>query len=140
MNNTIQQLQANLKFEKLLSLIEEIAPANRHVQDQISTLSNSKQNFIKKLQAKWTAIKTPNFTELEIREICQSYYENLEHSNEMRLVQGLAKVAIDDSRNWIVKSEHAWFGWNCEQSRYYTEPLLYEGCLGCPTLTCSPCE
>ena len=107
MNNTIQQLQANLKFEKLLTLIGELAPGNKNVQDEISTLSNSKQNFIKKLQAKWTAIKTPNFTELEIREICQSYYENLEHSNEMRLVQGLDKVAIVDSRNWIVKSEHA---------------------------------
>ena len=52
MNNTIQQLQANLKFEKLLDLFEEIAPANVNVQKQISTLSNSKANFIKKLEAK----------------------------------------------------------------------------------------
>ena len=127
MNNTIQQLQANLKFEKLLNLFEEIAPANVSVQQQICTLTNSKSNFTKKLQAKWIAIKPPTFTELEIREICQSYYEGLEHANEMRLVQGLAKVAIVDSRNRIVKSENAWFGWNCEQSRYFTEPLLFDG-------------
>ena len=127
MNNTIQQLQANLKFEKLLTLIGELAPGNKNVQDEISTLSNSKKNFIEKLQTKWKSIKTPNFTELEIREICQSYYENLEHSNEMRMVQGLDRVAIVDSRNWIVKSEQNWFGWDCEKSRYYTEPLLYEG-------------
>ena len=44
MNSTIQQLQANLKFEKLLDLFEEIAPNNQNVQKQISLLSNSKSN------------------------------------------------------------------------------------------------
>ena len=83
MNNTIQQMQANLKFEKLLDLFQEIAPANENVQKQISILSNSKANYLKQLQAKWIAIKPPTFTELEIREICQSYYEGLEHTNEM---------------------------------------------------------
>ena len=127
MNNTIQQLQANLKFEKLLDLFEEIAPNNANVQKQIALLSNSKSNYIKQLQAKWTAIQPPNFTELEIREICQSYYDGLEHTNEMRLLQGLSKIAIVDSRNWVVKSEESWHGWNCETARYYTQPLLYEG-------------
>ena len=127
MNNTIQQMQSNLKFEKLLDLFQEIAPNNQNVQKQISILSNSKDNYIKQLQGKWNAIKPPTFTELEIREICQSYYDGLEHTNEMRLLQGLPKVAIVDSRNWIVKSENSWHGWNCEQARYYTEPLLFEG-------------
>ena len=67
MNNTIQQLQANLKFEKLLDLFEEIAPNNANVQKQIALLSNSKSNYIKQLQAKWNSIQPPNFTELEIR-------------------------------------------------------------------------
>ena len=127
MNNTIQQMQSNLKFEKLLDLFQEIAPNNQNVQKQISLLSNSKDNYIKLLQGKWNAIKPPTFTELEIREICQSYYDGLAHTNEMRLLQGLPKVAIVDSRNWIVKSENSWHGWNCEQARYYTEPLLFEG-------------
>jgi hypothetical protein len=127
MNNTIQQMQSNLKFEKLLDLFQEIAPNNQNVQKQISLLSNSKDNYIKQLQGKWNAIKPPTFTELEIREICQSYYDGLAHTNEMRLLQGLPKVAIVDSRNWIVKSENSWHGWNCEQARYYTEPLLFEG-------------
>ena len=127
MNNTIQQLQANLKFEKLLDLFEEIAPNNANVQKQIALLSNSKSNYIKHLQAKWNSIQPPNFTELEIREICQSYYDGLEHTNEMRLLQGLSKIAIVDSRNWVVKSEESWHGWNCETARYYTQPLLYEG-------------
>ena len=127
MNSTIQQLQANLKFEKLLDLFEEIAPDNQNVQKQISLLSNSKSNYIKKLQSMWYAIQTPKFTELEIREICQGYYVNLEHTNEMRVIQGLNKIAIVDPRNWIVKSENAWHGWNCETGSYYSEPLLFEG-------------
>jgi hypothetical protein len=127
MNSTIQQLQANLKFEKLLDLFEEIAPNNQNVQKQISLLSNSKSNYIKKLQSMWHAIQTPKFTELEIREICQGYYMSLERTNEMRLVQGLNKIAIVDPRNWVVKSESAWHGWNCETGSYFSEPLLFEG-------------
>ena len=75
----------------------------------------------------WHAIQTPKFTELEIREICQGYYMGLERTNEMRLVQGLNKIAIVDSRNWVVKSESAWHGWNCESGSYYSEPLLFQG-------------
>ena len=120
MNNTIQQLQTNAKFAKLLDLFEEIAPGNENVQKQVSVLTNSKSNFIKKLQAQWNAIVPHTFTELEIREICQSYYDGLERSNEMRAVQGLPKIGVVDSRNWVVKSENAWFGWCCEQNRYYT--------------------
>ena len=60
MNSTIQQLQANQKFEKLLNLFEEIAPDNQNVQKQISLLSNSKGNYIKKLQSMWHAIQPQN--------------------------------------------------------------------------------
>jgi hypothetical protein len=127
MNTTIQQLQANQKFEKLLNLFEEIAPDNEKVQKQISLLSNSKGNYIKKLQSMWHSIQTPKFTELEIREICQGYFMDLERTNELRLVQGLDKIAIVDSRNWVVKSEQTWSGWNCESGSYYTEPLLFQG-------------
>ena len=52
---------------------------------------------------------------------------NLEHTNEMRLIQGLNKIAIVDPRNWVVKSENAWHGWDCETGIYYSEPLLFEG-------------
>ena len=65
--------------------------------------------------------------EIQIREICQGYYDNLERTNEMRLVQGLQKIGIVDSRNWVVKTDIAWYGWSCETQRYYEDPLLFEG-------------
>ena len=73
MNTTIQQLQANQKFEKLLNLFEEIAPGNEKVQKQISLLSNSKANYIKKLQTMWHSIQTPKFTELKIAYLPPAY-------------------------------------------------------------------
>ena len=127
MNNTIQQLEATKKFEKILNLFEDIAPGNQKVQKQISLLSNSKQNYIKKLQTQWHSIQTPKFTELEIREICQMYFMDLERTNELRTIQGLQKIALVDSRNWVVKSEHCWSGWNPEEGAYYSEPLLFQG-------------
>ena len=114
MNSTVSQLQTNAKFEKLLNLFQEIAPGNESVQKQVSILTNSKSNFIKKLQTRWSSIVPPTFSELEIREICQSYYDGLERANEMRSVQGLPKIAVVDSRNWVVKTEAAWYGWCCE--------------------------
>ena len=127
MNDTIAQLQSNRKFDKLLDLFQEIAPQNKSVQKQISILSNSKNNYIRQLQQKWNQIQPPKFTELEIRELCTSYYETLEHSNEERMMQGLSRIALVDSKNWVVKSETAWYGWDCETARYYSEPLLFEG-------------
>ena len=127
MNNTIQQIEATKKFEKILDLFEDIAPGNQKVQKQISLLSNSKQNFIKKLQIQWHSIQTPKFTELEIREINQMYFMDLERINELRTIQGLEKIALVDSRNWVIKSEHCWSGWDPEAGAYFTEPLLYQG-------------
>ena len=92
MNNTIAQMQSNRKFEKLLDLFQEIAPQNQNVQKQISILSNSKNNYIRQLQDKWNQIQPPNFTELEIREINQSYYNTLDQTNEERERQGLHKI------------------------------------------------
>ena len=114
MNNTIAQLQSNRKFEKLLDLFQEIAPQNKSVQKQISILSNSKNNYIRQLQQKWNQIQPPKFTELEIRELCTSYYETLENTNEERMMQGLSRIALVDSKNWVVKSETAWYGWDFE--------------------------
>jgi hypothetical protein len=94
MNNTIAQMQSNRKFEKLLDLFQEIAPQNKNVQKQISILSNLKYNYIRQLQEKWNQIQPPNFTELEIRELCHSYYETLEHTNEEHSMQGLLIIIL----------------------------------------------
>ena len=117
-------MQSNRKFEKLLDLFQEIAPQNQNVQKQIFILSNSKNNYIRQLQDKWNQIQPPNFTELEIREINQSYYNTLDQTNEERERQGLPKIGVVDSKNWVVKSENSWHGWDCEQARYFPEPLL----------------
>ena len=127
LNSTIQQIEANKKFEKILNLFEDIAPGNEKVKKQIATLTNSKDNFIKKLQTQWMSKKEPKFNELECREINQAYYMDLERINELRNIQGLEKITLVDSRNWVIKSEHCWSGWDPEASAYMTDPLLYQG-------------
>ena len=127
LNSTIQQIEANKKFEKILTLFEDIAPQNEKVKKQIAALTNSKDNFIKKLQTQWMTKKEPKFNELECREINQAYYMDLERINELRDIQGLEKITLVDSRNWIIKSETCWSGWDPEASAYMTDPLLYQG-------------
>ena len=84
MASTIAQLESNRKFEKLLDLFQQIAPNKQAVQKEISTLTNSKANYIKNFQAKWNAIQPPRFTELEIRELNTAYFDTLESTNEER--------------------------------------------------------
>ena len=118
MNSTIAQLQNQAKFETLLNLIGDIAPQNAQVQKEISTLTNSKKNFIQKLQKQWASIVPPAFTAIQILEINQGYYENLERTNEFRQVQGLPKVGIVESRNWVIKTDIFWHGWSPETQKY----------------------
>ena len=99
MNNTIQQIEATKKFEKILDLFEDIAPGNQKVQKQISLLTNSKQNYIKKLQNQWLSIQVPKFTELEIREINQMYFMDLDRINEREE----NFLELDKDRNSILK-------------------------------------
>jgi hypothetical protein len=80
-------------------MFQEIAPQNKNVQKQIFILSNSKNNYIRQ----WNQIQPPKFTELEIRELCTSYYKTLENTNEERLMQGLPRIALVDIKNWVVK-------------------------------------
>ena len=74
MNSTIANLTANRNYEKLLDLFNQIAPENKDVQKQISALTTSKSTYIKQLQKKWNSIAPPQFTELDIRELCTNFY------------------------------------------------------------------
>ena len=127
MNSTIAQLQNQAKFETLLNLIGDIAPQNAQVQKELSTLTNSKKNFIQKLQTQWASIVPPAFTAIQILEINQGYYDNLERTNEFRQVQGLPRIGFVESRNWVIKTENFWHGWSPETQTYYSDPLLFEG-------------
>ena len=127
MNSTIANLTANRNYEKLLDLFNQIAPENKDVQKQISALTTSKSTYIKQLQKKWNSIAPPQFTELDIRELCTNFYQAQEEENESRALRFLPRIGTVDSKNWVVKADYAWHGWSPEDGKYFEDPLLFEG-------------
>ena len=127
MNSTIANLTANRNYEKVLDLLNQIAPNNADVQKQISALTTSKSTYIKELQTKWNSIAPPKISELYIRELCTNYYQEREDENESRVLRGLPRIGLVDSKNWVVKSDYIWHGWSPEDGKYFEDPILYEG-------------
>ena len=82
MNSTIATIQSNRNYEKVLELLNQIAPNNDAIQEQISTLTTSKSSYIKQLQKKWNSITPPKYTELDIRVLCTNFYNLKEEDNE----------------------------------------------------------
>ena len=124
MNSTIQ---CNRNYENVLELLNQIAPNNDAIQEQISTLTTSKSSYIKQMQKKWNSITPPKYTELDIRVLCTNFYNQKEEDNESRAIRGLPKIGLVDSKSWIVKTDSLWKGWSPEDSCYFQEPLLFEG-------------
>ena len=119
MNSTIATIQSNRNYEKVLELLNQIAPNNDAIQEQISTLTTSKASYIKQLQKKWNSITPPKYTELDIRVLCTNFYNQKEEDNESRAIRGLPKIGLVDSKSWIVKTDILWKGWSPEDSCYF---------------------
>ena len=51
-NNTIQNLEINDNLETVLNLLQDVAPGNQKIKDQLGKISKSRNTFITQLQEK----------------------------------------------------------------------------------------
>ena len=122
----LQSIEAKEQLENILVAINKALPNQEPILKELSKYSQSKDQFIKRLQQQWYQRDLPVFTELQIRQMNSAYYSEKAKKQVSNGLQG--KEMIDmDSRHWIVKSESEWKGWNASDSVYYDTPLLFEG-------------
>ena len=108
------------------SWVFSLAPGNEEIQEQVDRLTNKKYTHIKQLMTLWNARSILLFTELDIKQLCSSYYANEQERNAVDRLQHREQCKMD-ARSWVVKSENSWMGWDPESSSYFPDPILFEG-------------
>ena len=125
-HSTVQNLEINDNLETVLNLLQDVAPGNEKIKTEIGKISKNRNTFIQQLQTLWNNRTQPMYTEMEIRQLCSQYYSEELQNSIVDLQQGRPTCRMDP-KNWIIKSDDKWLGWNAEMSEYFAEPILFEG-------------
>ena len=126
MSNTLQQLENSENWQTLYKILAEAHPDDQNIQKELGKLSNNKNTYIKQLQRQWDARPEPLYTQVDIRRLCSNYYSN-EVEND--IVDGLQDrtTCKMSARDWIIKTENEWKGWDPELSQYFDVPIRFDG-------------
>ena len=141
-SSLLQSIEAKEQIEKILVAINDAFPGKKQIQDELSKYSQSKDTFIKQLQEMWHQREMSVFTELQIRQMNSTYYSDKARKQVSSKLHGQDLVEMP-SRDWVIKTETAWKGWNASESNYYETPILFEGDIGyeknfAPLVVCDP--
>ena len=125
-SSILQSIEAKERIEKVLEAINEAFPGKKQIEDELSKYSQSKDTFISKLLELYQQREMPIFTELKIRQMNSAFYSDKSRKQISSKLHGQELVEMP-SRDWVIKTETAWKGWNSSESRYYETPILFEG-------------
>ena len=125
-NNTIQNLEINDNLETVLTLLQDVAPTNQKVKDQLGKISKNRNTFITQLQDKWQSRTRPTHNEMDIKTLNTQFYADEELNKIIADTNGRTQNKMN-SRDWIIKGADKWLGWDAETSQYLPLPILFEG-------------
>ena len=125
-NNTIQNLEINDNLETVLNLLQDVAPANQKIKDQLGKISKNRNTFITQLQEKWHSRTRPTHTELDIKTLNTQFYADEDLNEIIAEANGRTQCKMG-SRDWIIRGADKWIGWDAENSQYFPLPILFEG-------------
>ena len=70
----LQSIEAKEQLENILVAINKAIPNQEPILKELSKYSQSKDQFIKRLQQQWYQRDLPVFTELQVRQMNSAYY------------------------------------------------------------------
>ena len=126
MNSALHEMELLDNMQTLYKILLETHPDNEKIQKELGKLTNNKDTYLRQIIDLWDKRTQPTYTELEIKQICSTYYANETENAVIDALQGREKCKME-SRNWIVKTDSVWRGWNPEDSEYYEDPIMFEG-------------
>ena len=113
-------------MQTLYKIMLETNPDNEKVQKELGKLTNNKDTHLRQIIDLWDNRKLHTYTELEIKQICSTFYANEVENAVINDLQGRETCKME-SRNWVVKTDLKWKGWNPEESEYFEDPIMFEG-------------
>ena len=126
MNSALHDMEIADNMQKLYRILLETNPDNEKIQTELGKLTNNKDTYLRQIIDLWDKRTQPTYTEIEIKQICSTYYANETENAVIDSLQGREKCKME-SRNWIVKTDSVWRGWNPEDSEYFEDPIKFEG-------------
>ena len=115
-------------LETVLNLLQDVAPGNQNIKDQLGKISKNRNTFITQLQEKWQSRTQPTHTEMDIKTMNTQFYADEELNKIIAETNGRTQNKMN-SRDWIIKGADKWLGWDAENSVYFPLPILFEGTL-----------
>ena len=125
-SNTLQQLENHENWQTIYRILAEAHPDRADIQAELSKLSNNKNTYVKQLQEQWADKPTPQYTEVDVRRLCSNYYSNRAENDIVDGLLGRTSCEMQP-RDWIVRSEQNWLGWDALTSQYMELPIRFDG-------------
>ena len=124
--STIQLLENHEQWQQLYKILAEANPANQSIQRELGKLSNNKDTYIAQLKLQWDSRPVPLFTQSDIKRLCSAFYTRAQeedifdelvdrHTNKM------------SPRDWVVKDNNQWRGFDAEAGDYLENPIRFDG-------------
>ena len=125
-SSALRDMEMQDNMQKIFELMLETNPANEKVQTELAKLSNNKDTHLQQIIDLWHGRRLHLYTELDIKRSCSAYYANELENAVVNDLQGRTTNKME-SRNWVIKTDVRWIGWNPEDSEYYIDPIMFEG-------------
>ena len=76
MNSALHQMELLDNMQTLYKILLETHPDNEKIQKELGKLTNNKDTYLRQIIDLWDKRTLPTYTELEIKQICSTYYAN----------------------------------------------------------------
>merc|ERR1712208_103761 len=113
-SSALRDMEMMDNMQKIFELMLETNPANEKVQKELGKLTNNKDTHLRQIIDLWHGRRLHTYTELDIKQICSTFYANEIENAVINDLQGRETCKME-SRNWVVKTDSIWRGWNPEE-------------------------
>ena len=120
--STIQLLENHEQWQQLYKILAEANPANQSIQRELGKLSNNKDTYIAQLKLQWDTKPTPLFTQSDIKRMCSAHYTRDQEEDILDELQGRPTNKMNP-RDWVVKDNNKWIGFDAEAGEYLEAPI-----------------
>ena len=124
--STIQLLENHEQWQQLYKILAEANPANQSIQRELGKLSNNKDTYIAQLKLQWDARPVPLFTQSDIKRLCSAFYTRDQEEDILDELQDRPTNKMNP-RDWVVKDNNQWRGFDAESGDYLEAPIRFDG-------------
>ena len=125
-SSALREMELMDNMQTIYKIMLETNPDNEKVQKELGKLTNNKDTHLRQIIDLWDNRKLHTYTELDIKQSCSTFYANEVENAVINDLQGRETCKME-SRNWVVKTDVKWKGWNPEESEYFADPIMFEG-------------